>query len=69
MRTGDVVQRVLESFRMNANHEADLLSIESTGGKEVSDRALMEASLKVPVENVLAMYGTLRKCGTYPVTI
>ncbi len=45
MRTGDVVQRVFESFRMNANNGTDLLSVESTGGKEVNDRALMEASL------------------------
>lgn len=45
MRTGEGVQRIFESFRVNAKNGADLLSIESTGGKEVSDRALMEANL------------------------
>jgi len=45
MHTGELVHRVFESFRRNARNGADLLSIESTGGKEVSDLALMEASL------------------------
>lgn len=45
MRTGEAVKTVFESFRVNAQNGADMLSIESTGGKEVSDRALMEANL------------------------
>ncbi|MCG8605975.1 hypothetical protein MJD09_13410 [bacterium] len=45
MRTGETVERIFESFRLSAVRGADLLSIESTGGKEVSDRALIEASL------------------------
>ncbi len=45
MRTGELVQRMFESFRLGAVKGADLLSIESTGGKEVNDRALMEANL------------------------
>ncbi len=45
MRTGRAVGQMFESFKLNAQRGADLLSIESTGGKEVSDRALMEANL------------------------
>jgi methanol--5-hydroxybenzimidazolylcobamide Co-methyltransferase len=45
MRSGDPTRQVLEAFRMNAQKGADLLSIESTGGKEISDRALMEADV------------------------
>ncbi len=45
MRTGAASQRMREAFRANARQGADLLSIESTGGKEVSDRALMEANV------------------------
>jgi methanol--5-hydroxybenzimidazolylcobamide Co-methyltransferase len=45
LRTGAATQKVLESFRLNARAGADLLSIESTGGKEVSDRALTEGDI------------------------
>ncbi len=43
MRSGEATATMFESFRENARAGGDLLSIESTGGKEVSDRALMEA--------------------------
>lgn len=45
MRSGEAARRVLEAFTLNANKGADLLSIESTGGKEVCDRAMMEADM------------------------
>ncbi len=45
MRTGPGTQRILESMRLNAEAGADFLSIESTGGKEISDRALMEGDM------------------------
>lgn len=45
MRTGAGTERVLAAFEANARAGADLLSIESTGGKEVSDRALVEADI------------------------
>lgn len=45
MRTGKATEIVLDSFRQNARAGADLLSIESTGGKEVSDKAILEADI------------------------
>lgn len=45
MRSGSATETMFASFRQNAAEGADLLSIESTGGKEVSDRALMEADV------------------------
>jgi methanol--5-hydroxybenzimidazolylcobamide Co-methyltransferase len=45
MRTGAATQLVLDAFRLNARAGADLLSIESTGGKEVSDKALTEGNV------------------------
>jgi methanol--5-hydroxybenzimidazolylcobamide Co-methyltransferase len=45
MRSGDAIRRIFNSFRENALSGADLLSIESIGGKEVSDRALMEGNI------------------------
>ena len=45
MRTGDATETVFEAFRLSARAGADLLSIESTGGKEVSDRALTEGNV------------------------
>jgi methanol--5-hydroxybenzimidazolylcobamide Co-methyltransferase len=45
MRSGEAADRVIESFRLNARAGAHLLSIESTGGKEVSDRALTEGNV------------------------
>ncbi len=45
MRTGPEADRMLASFAACAAAGADLLSIESTGGKEVSDEALTEGDL------------------------
>lgn len=46
MRTGDAMQRMLEAFDQCAAAGADILSIESTGGKEVHDQALLQADLE-----------------------
>jgi methanol--5-hydroxybenzimidazolylcobamide Co-methyltransferase len=45
LRTGAAVATMFEAFRLNARAGAHLLSIESTGGKEVSDRALTEGNV------------------------
>ncbi len=45
MRSGRGTETIVESFRLCADAGADILSIESTGGKEVSDRALTEGNL------------------------
>ena len=45
IRTGEAVEGVLRSFAENAQAGAHMLSIESIGGKEVSDRALLEADV------------------------
>lgn len=45
MRTGEPFQKMLRSFELCAEAGADILAIESTGGKEVSDHALLEADL------------------------
>lgn len=46
MRSGQQTQQVFDAFRVSAEKGAHLLSIESTGGKEVSDQALMEADVQ-----------------------
>lgn len=45
LRSGNAAATVIEAFRRNAAAGADLLAIESIGGKEVSDAALMEADV------------------------
>ena len=45
MRTGKGAEIVFDAFRQNARSGGELLSIESTGGKELSDRTLMEANI------------------------
>lgn len=45
MRTGEPLQKMLRSFELCAEAGADILAIESTGGKEVSDHALLEADI------------------------
>lgn len=45
-RTGTEVGLLFESFRRCAEAGADLLSIESTGGKEVTDPAIMAADVR-----------------------
>ena len=46
MRTGKLLEIMLRSFELCAAAGADILSIESTGGKEVSDKALLEGNLE-----------------------
>jgi methanol--5-hydroxybenzimidazolylcobamide Co-methyltransferase len=46
MRTGDMIDRTLKSFELCAKAGADLLSIESTGGKELHDEALLQGDLQ-----------------------
>jgi methanol--5-hydroxybenzimidazolylcobamide Co-methyltransferase len=46
MRSGEMVERMLRSFEICAGAGADILSIESTGGKEVHDEALVNADLQ-----------------------
>jgi methanol--5-hydroxybenzimidazolylcobamide Co-methyltransferase len=45
MRSGEMLETTLETFRLSAEIGADLLAIESTGGKEVHDTALTMADL------------------------
>ncbi|GJQ20335.1 MAG: methanol--corrinoid methyltransferase [Bacteroidia bacterium] len=45
-RRGRETELLLESFRRCARAGADLLSIESTGGKEVTDQAIMAADVR-----------------------
>lgn len=46
MRTGKPLEIMMKAFELCADAGADILSIESTGGKEVSDQALMGGDLK-----------------------
>ncbi|MBU6401892.1 MAG: methanol--corrinoid methyltransferase [Verrucomicrobia bacterium] len=46
MRRGVYWDKMLEFFEQAAGAGADLLAIESTGGKEISDEALMNADLR-----------------------
>ncbi|MDX1740876.1 MAG: methyltransferase MtaB domain-containing protein, partial [Rhodothermales bacterium] len=55
MRTGEGWRKVLAAFEESAQQGADLLSIESTGGKEVSDQALLEGD----IEGLLLALGIL----------
>jgi methanol--5-hydroxybenzimidazolylcobamide Co-methyltransferase len=45
MRSGHLLETTLRSFELCAAAGADLLAIESTGGKELHDRALVQADL------------------------
>ncbi|MCC7207374.1 MAG: methanol--corrinoid methyltransferase [Anaerolineae bacterium] len=49
LRTGLLWDNMLRSFRLCAEAGADLLSIESTGGKEIHDDALLQADLAAAV--------------------
>jgi methanol--5-hydroxybenzimidazolylcobamide Co-methyltransferase len=46
MRSGELLDRMLETFSGCAGAGAEMLSIESTGGKEVHDHALLMCDLK-----------------------
>jgi methanol--5-hydroxybenzimidazolylcobamide Co-methyltransferase len=45
MRSGELLESTLRSFELCAQRGADMLSIESTGGKELHDQALVQADL------------------------
>ncbi len=45
MRSGDLLEKMFESFEGCAKAGAEFLSIESTGGKEIHDEALMNCDL------------------------
>ncbi len=46
MRSGEMAEKMFRSFELCAAAGADILSIESTGGKEVHDEALVNADLQ-----------------------
>ncbi len=46
MRDGDLWEAMLQSFERNIEAGADMVSIESTGGKEVHDEAIVNADLR-----------------------
>lgn len=46
MRSGEMMEKMFQSFEKCALAGADILSIESTGGKEVHDEALINADLQ-----------------------
>jgi methanol---5-hydroxybenzimidazolylcobamide Co-methyltransferase len=45
MRNGEMTEKMFHSFELCADAGADMLSIESTGGKEVHDEALLNGDL------------------------
>ncbi len=45
LRSGRLTEKMLESFEKTAAAGADILSIESVGGKEVHDQALLQADI------------------------
>lgn len=45
MRPGELVDKMLMSFELCASSGADMLAIESTGGKEIHDEALIQADI------------------------
>ena len=49
MRQGEFVEKMLRSFELCAQAGADLFSIESTGGKEVHDDAILNGDLPLSV--------------------
>lgn len=46
MRSGEMLESTLETFEKCAEYGADILSIESTGGKELHDEALINCDIK-----------------------
>jgi len=46
MRNGELTEKMFRSFETCAEAGADMLSVESTGGKEVHDEALLNADLQ-----------------------
>ncbi len=54
MRRGDAYEQLCRSFELNAEAGADILSIESIGGNEVHDAALVDLWSNESVQNVRA---------------
>lgn len=46
MRTGKLTEIIFKSFELCSKEGADILSIESTGGKEIHDQALLEGDIE-----------------------
>jgi methanol--5-hydroxybenzimidazolylcobamide Co-methyltransferase len=46
LRSGPEFDKMMQSFELCAKAGADILSIESTGGKEISDSCIMECDIK-----------------------
>lgn len=55
MHTGELLQKMLTSFEICARKGADMLSIESTGGKEIHDEALISADLSAIIFSLGAL--------------
>ena len=49
MRTGEFVEKMFKSFELCAQAGADFLAIESTGGKEIHDDAILNGDLGASV--------------------
>jgi methanol---5-hydroxybenzimidazolylcobamide Co-methyltransferase len=45
MRSGEPIKTMLAAFDLCAGAGADILAVESTGGKEITDRALLEGDI------------------------
>ncbi len=78
MRTGTELESMMEAFRLCARAGGDILSIESTGGKEITDEALTEGDLRGVLFGLLVLgcadmgflweriVGVARESGTVP---
>ena len=55
LRTGGHLDRMLELFERGAENGGDLLSIESTGGKEIHDGALMMCDTKTVIFSLVVL--------------
>lgn len=49
MRSGEIWDKMLKLFRKTAEDGADFLAIESTGGKEISDGAIINADIRTAI--------------------
>lgn len=49
LRSGEIWEKMLHLFRQTALDGADFLAIESTGGKEVNDEAIMNADIRTSI--------------------
>ncbi len=49
LRSGEIWEKMMHLFRQTALDGADFLAIESTGGKEVNDEAIMNADIRTSI--------------------